>query len=105
MQFGGDHANSQAVLMNSNPLGQMTARRQLESLTAPNGIYNSGKAANCQAVCLRNPADELVSRRRPCGHHSRGKKTHLIVEKSGADSTAERGWCTHRELNSGEIGQ
>jgi succinate dehydrogenase / fumarate reductase iron-sulfur subunit len=49
--FIGAHANSQVVLMNSNPLGQMTAPERLEALTAPGGIQDCGKAANCQAVC------------------------------------------------------
>jgi succinate dehydrogenase / fumarate reductase iron-sulfur subunit len=49
--FIGAHANSQVVLMNSNPLGRFTASQRLEQLTAAGGIQNCGKAANCQAVC------------------------------------------------------
>jgi succinate dehydrogenase / fumarate reductase, iron-sulfur subunit len=49
--FIGAHANSQVVLMNSNPSGRMTAPERLEALIAPGGIQNCGKAANCQAVC------------------------------------------------------
>ncbi|HEX6964125.1 MAG TPA: succinate dehydrogenase iron-sulfur subunit [Lacipirellula sp.] len=49
--FIGAHANSQVVLMNSNPIGRMTARQRLEALIAPGGIQHCGKAANCQAVC------------------------------------------------------
>jgi succinate dehydrogenase / fumarate reductase iron-sulfur subunit len=50
-EFIGAHANSQVVLMNSNPTGRMTASQRLDALTAPGGIQNCGKAANCQAVC------------------------------------------------------
>ena len=49
--FIGAHANSQVVLMNSNPTGRMTATRRLDALIAPGGIQNCGKAGNCQAVC------------------------------------------------------
>lgn len=49
--FIGAHANSQVVLMNSNPVGRMTAPRRLDALIAPGGIQNCGKAGNCQAVC------------------------------------------------------
>jgi len=49
--FIGAHANSQVVLTNSNPTGRMNASQRLEALTAPGGIQNCGKAANCQAVC------------------------------------------------------
>jgi succinate dehydrogenase / fumarate reductase iron-sulfur subunit len=49
--FIGAHANSQAVLMNSNPTGKMTATRRILSMLGPGGIQNCGKAANCQAVC------------------------------------------------------
>jgi succinate dehydrogenase / fumarate reductase iron-sulfur subunit len=50
-QFIGAHANSQVMLMNSNPIGQLTAPERIEALIAPGGIQNCGKAANCQAVC------------------------------------------------------
>jgi succinate dehydrogenase / fumarate reductase iron-sulfur subunit len=50
-QFVGAHANSQVVLMNSNPIGRMTASQRLDALIAPGGIQNCGKAGNCQAVC------------------------------------------------------
>lgn len=50
-QFIGAHAMSQAVLMNSNPTGRMTASDRLDALIAPGGVQNCGKAANCQAVC------------------------------------------------------
>ncbi len=49
--FIGAHANSQVVLMNSHPTGQMTANARIEALIAEGGIQNCGKAANCQAVC------------------------------------------------------
>ena len=49
--FIGAHANSQVVLMNSNPIGRMTASQRLDVLIAPGGIQNCGKAGNCQAVC------------------------------------------------------
>lgn len=49
--FIGAHAMSQVVLINSNPTGRMTARRRLDTLIAPGGIQNCGKAANCEAVC------------------------------------------------------
>jgi succinate dehydrogenase / fumarate reductase iron-sulfur subunit len=50
-RFIGAHANSQVVLMNSNPIGRMSAPERLEALIGPGGIQNCGKAANCQAVC------------------------------------------------------
>lgn len=49
--FIGAHAMSQTVLVNSNPIGQMTAKEKIEALIAPGGIQNCGKAGNCQAVC------------------------------------------------------
>jgi len=49
--FIGAHAMNQAVLINSNPTGRMTARQRLDALIAPGGIQNCGKAANCEAVC------------------------------------------------------
>jgi succinate dehydrogenase / fumarate reductase iron-sulfur subunit len=49
--FIGAHAQSQVVLMNSNPTGQLTASSRIEALIAEGGIQNCGKAANCQAVC------------------------------------------------------
>jgi succinate dehydrogenase / fumarate reductase iron-sulfur subunit len=49
--FIGAHSMSQAVLMNSNPTGKMTATRRIEAMIGPGGIQNCGKAANCQAVC------------------------------------------------------
>ena len=49
--FIGAHAMSQAVLINSHPTGQMTARNRIDALIGPGGIQNCGKAANCQAVC------------------------------------------------------
>jgi succinate dehydrogenase / fumarate reductase, iron-sulfur subunit len=49
--FIGAHANSQVVLMNSNPIGRLTAAQRLDALIAPGGIQNCGKAGNCQAVC------------------------------------------------------
>lgn len=49
--FIGAHANSQAVLMNSHPTGEMSAQKRIEALIAPGGIQMCGKAANCQAVC------------------------------------------------------
>lgn len=49
--FIGAHAMSQAVLMNSHPTGAMSAAARIDALTAPGGIQNCGKAANCQAVC------------------------------------------------------
>jgi len=49
--FIGAAAMSQGVLMNSNPIGRMTAPKRLEALTAPGGIQECGKAGNCQAVC------------------------------------------------------
>lgn len=49
--FIGAAPMSQAVLMNSNPTGQAMASQRLESLIAPGGIQNCGKAGNCQAVC------------------------------------------------------
>jgi succinate dehydrogenase / fumarate reductase iron-sulfur subunit len=52
--FIGAHANSQVVLMNANPIGRMTAAQRLDSLIAPGGIQNCGKAGNCQAVCPKN---------------------------------------------------
>ncbi len=52
--FIGAHANSQVVLMNSNPTGRMAAVERLNALIAPGGIQNCGKAGNCQAVCPKN---------------------------------------------------
>jgi succinate dehydrogenase / fumarate reductase iron-sulfur subunit len=52
--FIGAHANSQVVLMNSNPIGRMTTSERLDALIAPGGIQNCGKAGNCQAVCPKN---------------------------------------------------
>jgi succinate dehydrogenase / fumarate reductase iron-sulfur subunit len=49
--FIGAHAMSQAVLINSHPTGQLTARKRMDALIGPGGIQNCGKAANCQAVC------------------------------------------------------
>lgn len=49
--FIGAHAMSQAVLMNSHPIGEMTAMPRIEAMIAQGGIQNCGKAANCQAVC------------------------------------------------------
>lgn len=49
--FVGAHATGQVVLKNLHPTGQMTAGERLDQLTAPGGIQNCGKAANCQAVC------------------------------------------------------
>ena len=49
--FIGAHAQSQVVLMNSNPTGKLTASSRIEALIAEGGIQNCGKAANCQAVC------------------------------------------------------
>lgn len=49
--FIGAHAMNQAILINSNPTGRMTARQRLNALIAPGGIQNCGKAANCEAVC------------------------------------------------------
>jgi succinate dehydrogenase / fumarate reductase iron-sulfur subunit len=49
--FIGAHSMSQAVLMNSNPTGKMTATPRIEAMIGPGGIQNCGKAANCQAVC------------------------------------------------------
>jgi len=51
LRFIGAHAMSQAVLMNSHPIGQKTASERSEALIAPGGIQNCGKAGNCQAVC------------------------------------------------------
>ena len=52
--FIGAHANSQVVLMNSNPTGRMTASQRLDALIAPGGIQNCGKAGNCQVVCPKD---------------------------------------------------
>lgn len=49
--FIGAHAMNQVVLINANPTGRMNADQRLDALTAPGGIQNCGKAANCQAVC------------------------------------------------------
>lgn len=49
--FIGAAAMSQAVLMNSNPTGQVLASRRIEAMIAPGGIQNCGNAGNCQAVC------------------------------------------------------
>ncbi len=49
--FIGAAAMNQAVLINSNPTGRMTARQRLDALIAPGGIQNCGKASNCEAVC------------------------------------------------------
>ncbi|QDS94833.1 Fumarate reductase iron-sulfur subunit [Roseimaritima multifibrata] len=49
--FIGAAAMSQAVLMNSNPIGKVLATSRIEAMTAPGGIQNCGKAGNCQAVC------------------------------------------------------
>lgn len=51
LHFIGAHANSQVVLMNSQPTGRLTASERLNALIAPGGIQNCGKAGNCQAVC------------------------------------------------------
>lgn len=50
-RFIGAHANNQVALMNSHPVGRMTASQRLDALIAPGGIQNCGKAGNCQAVC------------------------------------------------------
>lgn len=52
--FIGAAAMSQAVLMNSNPIGQALAARRIEAMIAPGGIQNCGKAGNCQAVCPKD---------------------------------------------------
>jgi succinate dehydrogenase / fumarate reductase iron-sulfur subunit len=52
--FIGAHSMSQAVLMNSNPTGKMTATKRIEAMIGPGGIQNCGKAANCQAVCPKH---------------------------------------------------
>lgn len=49
--FIGAAAMSQAVLMNSNPIGKALATRRIEAMIAPGGIQNCGNAGNCQAVC------------------------------------------------------
>ncbi|WP_442505394.1 succinate dehydrogenase iron-sulfur subunit [Novipirellula sp. SH528] len=49
--FIGAAAMSQAVLMNSNPIGKALAASRIEAMIAPGGIQNCGKAGNCQAVC------------------------------------------------------
>lgn len=49
--FIGAHAMNQAVLVNLNPTGRMTAHQRLDALIAPGGIQDCGKAANCEAVC------------------------------------------------------
>jgi succinate dehydrogenase / fumarate reductase iron-sulfur subunit len=47
----GAHAISQAMLMNSNPTGRMTAGPRLDALMAEGGLQKCGKAQNCVAVC------------------------------------------------------
>lgn len=49
--FIGAAAMSQAVLMNSQPNGQVLVKSRVEAMIAPGGIQNCGKAGNCQAVC------------------------------------------------------
>ena len=49
--FVGAHANNQVVLTNAHPTGHLTANQRIDTLIAPGGIQNCGKAANCQAVC------------------------------------------------------
>jgi succinate dehydrogenase / fumarate reductase iron-sulfur subunit len=49
--FIGAHANSQVVLMNSHPTGNITSEPRLAALLQEGGVQNCGKAANCQAVC------------------------------------------------------
>jgi succinate dehydrogenase / fumarate reductase iron-sulfur subunit len=51
LEFIGAHAMNQVVLVNSSPVGQMSATKRVEALIAPGGIQNCGKAGNCQAVC------------------------------------------------------
>lgn len=49
--FIGAHANSQAVLINIHPTSKTSAKRRINTLMAPGGVQNCGKAGNCQAVC------------------------------------------------------
>lgn len=49
--FIGAHANSQAVLINIHPTSKASAKRRINTLMAPGGVQNCGKAGNCQAVC------------------------------------------------------
>ena len=51
VRFIGAHAMNQVVLINSSPVGRMTASKRLEVLIAAGGIQNCGKAGNCQVVC------------------------------------------------------
>ena len=49
--FIGPHAISQAMLMNANPTGKMSAGRRLDALTEEGGLQKCGNAQNCVSVC------------------------------------------------------
>jgi succinate dehydrogenase / fumarate reductase iron-sulfur subunit len=52
--FIGAAAMNQVVLLNSHPVGAMTASARMQALVAEGGIQNCGKAANCQSVCPKH---------------------------------------------------
>ena len=61
--FVGPHAVSQAMLLNSHPIGKMIADERMESLTAHGGIQMCGNAQNCVAVCpKRIPLTRSIAR-------------------------------------------
>lgn len=49
--FIGPHAISQAVLMNGNPTGRMSAAARLDAMMEEGGLQKCGNAQNCVAVC------------------------------------------------------
>ena len=48
------HAMNQVILMNSHPIGDITASPRIEGMIAQGGIQKCGKAANCEAVCPKD---------------------------------------------------
>ena len=76
--FVGAHAISQAVLFNSNPIGNAIAGERLDALTGPGGIQMCGNAQNCVAVCPKEiPLTTSIARA--------GRATTLHVLKKWFD--------------------
>ena len=76
--FVGAHAISQAVLFNSNPIGNAIAGERLDALTGPGGIQMCGNAQNCVAVCPKEiPLTTSIARA--------GRSTTLHVLKKWFD--------------------
>ncbi|MCH8922669.1 MAG: succinate dehydrogenase iron-sulfur subunit [Planctomycetes bacterium] len=78
LAFVGAHAISQAVLFNSNPIGNNIAGERLDALTGPGGIQMCGNAQNCVAVCPKEiPLTTSIARA--------GRATTLHVLKKWFD--------------------